>query len=77
MAFASTAPRTFSFTALPKFSAKVSLWRLLRDALIKSRQRQADYEVARYLDGIGGKLTDEAEREILRRLMSSSNSSRW
>jgi hypothetical protein len=77
MAYASTAPRAFAFTALPKFSAKVSLWRLVRDALIESRQRQAEYEVARYLDGIGGKFTDEVEREIERRLMSSSNSSRW
>ncbi|MBI2714875.1 MAG: hypothetical protein HYX37_10530 [Rhizobiales bacterium] len=75
MAFASTAPRTFSFTALPKFSAKFSLWRLLRDTLSEARRHQADYEVARYLESTGGKFTDEAEREIERRLMS--NSSRW
>mgnify|MGYP001604746146 CR=1 FL=1 len=77
MAFASTAPRTFSFTALPRFNAKFSLWRILRDALAESRRRRAEYEVAHYLESIGGKFTDETEREIERRLMSSSNSSRW
>lgn len=77
MAFASTAPRTFAFTALPRFNAKFNLWRMLRDALAESRRRRAEYEVALYLESIGGKFTDEAEREIERRLMSSSNSSRW
>jgi hypothetical protein len=47
------------------------------DALERSRQLQAEREVARYLNGIGGKLTDEVEREIERRLVSHSNSSRW
>ena len=77
MACASTAPRTFAFTALPKFSVKVSLWRLLRDALPEAHRHQAEYEVARYLESTGGKFTDEAEREIERRLMSNSNFARW
>lgn len=77
MAFASTAPRTFAFTALPKFSAKFSLWRMLRNALSEARQVQTDRDIERYLESTGGKLTDEGEREIMRRLMSNSNSSRW
>lgn len=77
MAFASTAPRTFAFTALPSFTKSRSLWRLVLDALAESRRHQAEREIERYLDTTGGKFTDEAEREIERRLMSSSNSSRW
>jgi len=77
MAIASAAPRTFAFTALPRFSVKFGLWRHILDSLVESRQRQADRDIARYLGGAGGKLTDEAEREIMRRLMSNSNSSRW
>ncbi|MBI5912442.1 MAG: hypothetical protein HY848_21135 [Betaproteobacteria bacterium] len=66
MAFASTAPRTFSFT-FPKFISPSSLWRLLRNALIEARQRQVEHAIGRYLESTGGKLTDEAEREIERR----------
>jgi hypothetical protein len=69
IAFASTAPRTFAFTTLPRFNlnAKFSPWRMLRDALIEARQRQVEREIGRYLESTGGKLTDEAEREIERR----------
>ena len=77
MAIASAAPRTFAFTALPTFTAKFSLWRMLRDALSEARQVQTEREIERYLESTGGKFTDEAEREIARRLMSNSNSSRW
>lgn len=76
MAIASAAPRTFAFTALPRFSAKFSLWRHILNSLVESRQRQADRDIARYLGGAGGKFTDEAEREIERRLLNN-NSSRW
>ena len=47
----------------------------LFDAMMASRQRQVDREIARYLASVGGKLTDEAEREIERRLLSTL--SRW
>ena len=50
------------------------LFRLF-DAMMASRQRQVDREIARYLASVGGKLTDEAEREIERRLLSTL--SRW
>ena len=49
------------------------LW--LFDAMMASRQRQIDREIARYLAGTGGKFTDEAEREIERRVLSTP--SRW
>lgn len=77
MAYASTAPtpRAFAFTALPTFNAQFSLWRMVRDALVESRQVQAEREVERYLAGIGGKFTDEAEREIERLCMGQS--ARW
>ncbi len=85
MAYASTAPRAFAFTALPASTRQRGatptkprgLFRRLFDAMTNARQLQAEYEVARYLEGTGGKFTDEAEREITRRLMSNSNSSRW
>ncbi|MBI3702592.1 MAG: hypothetical protein HY244_01770 [Rhizobiales bacterium] len=76
MAFASAAPRTFAFTAFPRFSAKFSLWRMLRDALSQAHQVQADRDIEHYLESTGGKLTDEGEREIMRRLFNNS-SSRW
>ena len=45
------------------------------DALMAARMRQAEREIALYLDHTGGKFTDEAEREIERRFLSTS--SRW
>ncbi len=38
-------------------------------ALMASRQRQADAEIARYIASTGGKFTDQIEREIQRRLI--------
>jgi hypothetical protein len=35
-----------------------------------SRQRQAEREIALYLDRTGGKLTDTTEREIERRFLA-------
>ena len=52
-----------------------SLLRRFYDALVESRQRAAEREIAVYLHDIGGKFTDDAEREIERRFLSSS--SRW
>jgi hypothetical protein len=43
-------------------------------ALVASRMQQAEREIACYFAGTGGKFTDEAEREIERRLMDRS---RW
>ena len=76
MAFASTAPRTFAFTALPRVSVKFSPWRMLRNALSEARMVQTDRDIELYLESTGGKLTDESEREIMRRLLNNG-SARW
>jgi hypothetical protein len=47
----------------------------LMDAMMTARMRQAEREIAFYLDNTGGKFTDDAEREIERRFLSAS--SRW
>ena len=44
-------------------------------AMMASRQRQVDREIARYIRDNGGKLTDHVEREIERRFLSTP--SRW
>jgi hypothetical protein len=45
------------------------------DSMMAARLRQAEREVARYLADTGGKFTDEAEREIERRFLSTP--ARW
>ena len=45
-----------------------SFWRRFGDALIESQQRRADREIARFLASHGGLMTDEMEREIMRRV---------
>jgi hypothetical protein len=45
------------------------------DAMMASRQRQVDREIARYIHDNGGKFTDDTEREIQRRFLSTP--SRW
>jgi hypothetical protein len=43
-------------------------WRRAFDAMVESQQRRAEREVVRYLASHGGLLTDDMEREIMRRL---------
>lgn len=38
-------------------------------AMMEARQKQAEREIAQYLALTGGKLTDDAEREIERRIL--------
>ena len=45
-----------------------AIWRRLFDSIIESQQRRAEREVARYLASHGGLLTDDMEREIMRRM---------
>ena len=47
----------------------------MMDAMMAARMRQAEREIAHYLDDTGGKFTDDAEREIERRFLSAP--SRW
>jgi hypothetical protein len=49
------------------FQRKPSLLRRWLDILVAAQQRRADREIAHYLVGVGA-LTDDAEREIERRL---------
>ena len=66
------APREVSYpeVSTKRASRRGLLFRLF-DAMMASRQRQVDREIARYLAGTGGKFTDEAEREIERRVLST------
>lgn len=41
------------------------------DAMMAARMRQAEREIAHYLADTGGKFTDESEREIERRYLST------
>jgi hypothetical protein len=50
------------------------LLRRLGDALEESYQRAMDHEIAAYLQSRGGRLTDNAEREIEQIMYSSA---RW
>jgi hypothetical protein len=54
-----------------KEAPRKPLWRRMFDALIEARQRRAEREIASFLASRGGILTDEAEREIMRRLAYS------
>jgi hypothetical protein len=75
MAYTSSAlaPRALAFTQKSARTGR-SLFGRLVDAMIESRQRQAEREIALYLADNGGKFTDEVEREIERRFLSSP---RW
>ena len=44
--------------------------RRLLDAVYLSRQKQAEREVVRYLEGTGGRLTDDIELRITDRLVT-------
>jgi hypothetical protein len=43
----------------------------LLNAMEESRQKQTEREIAKYVSSRGGRLTDELEREIERRLFTS------
>ena len=45
----------------------------LLDALVAARTRQAEQEIAAFLAKGGGRFTDETEREIERRFLSTPN----
>jgi hypothetical protein len=48
----------------------------LLEAMEESRQKQTEREIAKYVSSRGGRLTDELEREIERRLFTSGWSHR-
>ena len=47
------------------------LWRIF-DAILESRQKQVDREIARFLARSGGRFTDDFEREMTRRLVTGN-----
>ncbi|SEE53597.1 hypothetical protein SAMN05444161_6082 [Rhizobiales bacterium GAS191] len=47
---------------------KQGFWKRLNNAIIQSRIRQAEREIAVYLELNGGRLTDQMERRILDRV---------
>ena len=52
-----------------------ALWRI-GDAILDSRQRQAEREIAQYIARSGGRLTDDIERQAMRHQSSSNFSPR-
>jgi hypothetical protein len=75
MALARSAhPRDFTAPIKSAAPARPGFWQRLYAAMAASRQRQAERDIALYLHGIGGKFTDDAEREIERRFLGPD---RW
>jgi len=73
MAYAHTAIDARAIAISQPAEPRRGLFRRMFDALIAARMRQAEREIAIYLDGHGGRFTDETEREIERRFLSNSN----
>jgi hypothetical protein len=71
MAF--TASHDLAFTAAPaaKRTSGPGFFSRFYALIAAARTRQAEREIARFLGSNGGKFTDEAEREIERRFLSS------
>lgn len=69
MAYTHSSVATRDFITESPARTRPGFFRWFVDAMMLSRQRQADREIARYLNN--GKFTDEAEREIERRFLST------
>jgi len=69
----SAAEAAFSATYAPAKAPKRGIFARLLDGLMAARMRQAERDVARYITETGGKFTDESEREIERRFLSSNS----
>jgi hypothetical protein len=68
---AAIAPRDIAISQLA--AARRGLMSRLLDALMAARMRQAEREIAAFLEHGGGRFTDETEREIERRFLSTPN----
>jgi hypothetical protein len=55
---------------------RAGILRRIFDAIIESRQKQADRDIARFLARSGGRLTDDMEREMPQRLVTGNWSAR-
>ncbi len=62
-------PATFDFDRADARAAGLNpgFFRRFLNAMMVARQRQAEREIARYVETLGGKFTDSVEREISRR----------
>jgi hypothetical protein len=52
-----------------------TFWRRVFDRMVAAQQRRAEREIAVYLASHGGLFTDDAEREIMRRLSGNARRS--
>jgi hypothetical protein len=55
---------------------KPGILRRIANAILGSRQREENREIARFLAGSGGRLTDDLERRMMQRLSTSNWSGR-
>ena len=69
MAYAPSTIATRNFLADTPIRIRPGFFRWLATVMMESRSRQAEREIARYLGN--GKFTDETEREIERRFLST------
>ena len=51
---------------------KAGVLRRIFDAAFESRQKQAERDIARFLARSGGRMTDDIEREMTQRLLTSN-----
>lgn len=74
MAYAHTATTARDFAA-PQAATRrgPGLMRRLLDRMMAARMRQAEREIAAFVEGGAGRFTDETEREIERRFLSNPN----
>lgn len=74
MAYAHTAISTRDIAiSQPAARPRRSLIGRLFDAMVAARMRQAEREIAAFVESGGGRFTDETEREIERRFLSNPN----
>jgi hypothetical protein len=53
-------------------AARPGVLRRILEAVVHSRQRHADRQIAAFLARSGGRLTDDLERELMRRISTSN-----
>ena len=60
-------------SAASQTPASKPFWRKMFEAMIASRERRAEREIAAFIASRGGLLNDEIERDIMRRLSPRSS----
>lgn len=71
MAYAHTAIDARDLAISQPAAPRRGLLRRLLEGLMAARMRQAEREIAIYLERNGGRFTDETEREIERRFLTN------